>query len=243
VAEREGFLVVVPNGTRSAPGSPQRQWNAGGGANGWQCVGAQACSAKIDDTSYVRAVLDHLGSWSRLDRSAMFATGLSNGGALAHRLGCELAEVIAAIAPVGAGNQFQTTAECAPSHPVAVLQIHGTADPCWTYETTATTCLGVSGVGLKIGALESAEAWGRRNGCSSVGGAIAEPDSDGDGLSTSSITWLGCRRPIQLLRLEGGGHTYPNGKQYMPASDIGPTLRDWGAERIWAFFDANRRPR
>jgi polyhydroxybutyrate depolymerase len=142
VAERFGFVLVMPNGTRITPTSPQRTWNAGGGSAGWLCVSGNGCSTRVDDMSYLRSVLAHVKRWMHVEEKAVFATGLSNGAALAHRMACEMADQITAIAPVGGGNQFETTAMCVPAKAVAVFQIHGTQDPCWTYEESTATCLG-----------------------------------------------------------------------------------------------------
>ncbi|MDX2010071.1 MAG: PHB depolymerase family esterase [Myxococcaceae bacterium] len=240
VAEARGFVLVTPNGTRLNATSPQRQWNAGGGSGGWHCVGAQACVTGVDDVRYLDAVLDGLERWMRVDRNAVFLTGLSNGAALAHRLACERAERFAALAPVGGANQYATTRPCTPSRPVALLQVHGTADTCWTFDTSSTTCLG-GVVGRKIGALESTSAWAERNGCGSTPTEVAERDLDGDGRVTTAVSWPGCSAQTVLLRVEGGGHTWPNGRQYFPAADIGPVSKDFGSERLWDFFARNRR--
>jgi polyhydroxybutyrate depolymerase len=240
VANTRGFVLVAPSGTRVGPMSPQRQWNAGGGSTGWHCVGAQACAAGIDDAAYLDAVLDGLERWMRVDRGAVFLTGLSNGAALAHRLACERADRFAALAPVGGANQFATTRPCTPSRPVALLHIHGTQDLCWTYDTSGNTCLGVM-VGRKVGAVDSTSAWATRNGCTGGPLETVEADVDGDGRFTTALSWQGCAVETTLLRLEGAGHTWPNGRQYLPAADIGPTARDFGSERLWDFFARNRR--
>ncbi|NMD03070.1 MAG: phospholipase, partial [Bacteroidales bacterium] len=42
---------------------------------------------------------------------------------------------------------------------------------------------------------------------------------------------------VILYAVEGGGHTWPGGFQYLPAWIIGKTSRDIDAnEVIWAFF-------
>lgn len=240
VAEREGFAVIYVNGTPREAGSTNRMFNAGGGANGWQCLSGPPCQDNVDDVAYTRAVLDSVEGWLNVDPGAVFATGLSNGGAMIHRLACELSDRIAAIAPVGAGNQFSTTAVCTPEQPVAVLHVHGDGDLCWTYEESTASCLGVT-VQRKIGAMESSTGWAVRNRCVASPTVTPEDDLDGDGLRTVVMSWASCAAPVQLLRLAGAGHTYPNGFQYFAPDLIGPTLRDWGSERLWSFFDENRR--
>lgn len=242
VAEREGFIAVYPNGT-GLQGTPEsRTFNAGGGADGWQCVGGANCDTRVDEEAYVAALLDDLNAWLNVDRGATFATGLSNGAALSHKLACTMASRFAAIASVGGGNQFATTAACQPTQPVAILQIHGDADACWTYAQTATTCA-AGEFGRKVGAEESAAGWAARNGCTGGPQSTPEPDSNSDGRRTVALTWSGCRAPVTLLRVEGAGHTWPNGLQYGAESVIGPVSREWGTERIWAFFNIQRRAR
>lgn len=239
VAAREGFVVVYPEGTDFPQAPGRRTWNAGGGVEPWLCVSAGACQTGVDDLRFFTDLLEALQDWMRVDEGALFATGLSNGAAMAHRLACEMGERIAAIAPVGGANQWAATAPCEPGEPVAILQIHGTSDPCWTYEETEASCSGP--LGLKVGARESTEGWATRWECEGEPASENELDTDGDGLKTTVLTWPRCQASVRLLRLEGAGHTYPNGRQYQPESEIGPTLRDWGSERIWAFFDAHRR--
>lgn len=250
IAERRSFVLVIPNGTRSNPPAANRAWNAGGGglraAGGlWQCVGGTICDDGVDDVAYVRDVLAQLPAWTGAVPLHVYAIGLSNGGALAHRFACEAADAFLAIASVGAGNQYATSATCQPQRPVAVLAIHGTGDPCWRYDESDLTCVISSPVGYKVGALESAGGWAQRNGCTPIPVLEVEPDVDGDGIRTASATWTGCRAPVQLLTLEGAppnpatsgaGHTYPDGHQYLPVGQIGPTARDWTLERVWEFF-------
>jgi polyhydroxybutyrate depolymerase len=240
LAEREGFVLVAPNGTGTAGDPEFRTFNAGGGQGQWQCVSGLACTTGVNDEGYVRAVLDHLNGWINVDGRATFATGLSNGGALAHRLACTLSTRIVAIATVGGLNQFAATAPCQPERPVAILQIHGSADPCWTYEESDRACLAV-GSGRKVGVEASAAGWASRLGCAATPMVVREPDRNGDRLQTVSSTWRDCRAAVVSLRVEGGGHTWPNGFQYSPEAAIGPVSREWGSERIWAFFTANRR--
>jgi polyhydroxybutyrate depolymerase len=242
MAAREGVAVVYPNGTSSRLLRRVRTWNAGGGTGEWQCVSGRACKDGVDDIAYFRALFDDLARWVAVDPARIYATGLSNGGAMSHRLACEMADRVAAIAPLGGANQFAATAVCAPSRPIPVLQIHGTADPCWRYEGGPAACAQRDDK-MKIAVAESMRVWAAINGC----GPAEEPEifASEDRVETMQIRWTGCRDGAEtiLLRMEGGGHVWPGGWAYFREGIIGPMVGGWSANRaILDFFRRHRLP-
>ncbi|MBI5607590.1 MAG: hypothetical protein HY902_01770 [Deltaproteobacteria bacterium] len=240
-AQAHGFAVVLPDGTGSRVLSNVRTWNAGGGHDDWNCTSGHACQSGVNDAAYFDALLQEVGALLPIDNKRIFLTGLSNGGAMAHRLACERSAVVAAIATVGAGNQFAAAGGACPN-PVPVLHIHGTADPCWTYETSQQACSGDNN-GRKIGAEPSVAGWVARNKCSATFADEDIPDAASDGTRTTRRTWQGCSAPVQLLRVDGGGHTWPGGHPYLPTKTVGPVSQDFEANlEILKFFQANPRP-
>jgi polyhydroxybutyrate depolymerase len=241
IAGREGVAVVYPNGTGARLLANVRTWNAGGGEQGWQCVSGRACKDGVDDIAYFRALLADLARWVALDPRRVYATGLSNGGAMSHRLACQMAGRIAAIAALGGENQYATTATCAPARPVPVLQIHGTRDPCWRYAGGTAACAQRDDMS-KISVEESMRIWAALNGCQSVQAAqpAAQPMASEDGIVTERVRWAGCRAQTELIRVVGGGHVWPGGWAYLPEGVIGPMVRGWSANRvILDFFRRN----
>lgn len=106
-AEREGFIVVYPDGLDST-------WYAGPGAEGEA------------DLQFVRDLIASLESQYSIDPKRIYATGISNGGGMTNRVGCSMADVVAAIAPdSGAYNFWQ---DCNPSRLMPVLAFHGLDD-------------------------------------------------------------------------------------------------------------------
>jgi polyhydroxybutyrate depolymerase len=93
IADREGFLVVYPNGTGPLP-RRLLTWNAGDGCCGF------AMTRKVNDVGFATMVLADLEGRTPIDRARVYATGHSNGAMMAHRLAAERPELIAAIAPV-----------------------------------------------------------------------------------------------------------------------------------------------
>lgn len=244
-AEREGFAVVFPDGFPGDFLEDVRTWNAGGGANGFQCVSGLSCKNGIDDMAFLDALHEELLAVLNVDEDRVYATGLSNGGAMAHRLACERSTRFAAIAPVGAGNQLAAVQGCNIARPVPVLEIHGTADPCWTFEQSAQACAQDDGE-IKVGVAETVAGWAERNGC--AGDVVTEPlaDTVEDGMSTTRESHTGCvdGADVVLLRVENGGHTWPNGDPYASENQVGGVTRDFDADdEILAFFAAHPRAR
>lgn len=233
IAYRDGFAVAFPNGTGARLFRNLRTWNAGGGKSGFQCVSGRACRDGVDDVSYIEAMLDDISAAFQVDTSAVYFTGMSNGAAMAHRLACELAERTAAIAAVGGANQFATLASCTAS--TAVMQIHGDADPCWDYLGGERSCADRS-PGAKAGVLDTVSDWAGRNGCREMPGIEKIPDSAADGTTTTVHRYRDCTKPVVLLRIANGGHTWPGGYQYFRERRIGKMSRDFNASEVIVRF-------
>ena len=240
VATAAGFAVVLPDGTGSRPMRNIRTWNAGGGHDGWNCTSGPACRSGVDDLKYLDDLLATVRRILPVDEARIHATGISNGGAISHRWACERSQTVASIAPVGGANQFEATGGSCDG-PVAVLQIHGTADPCWTYETSENSCLGGENDGLKVGVAETIEAWRQRNGCDAETTNTPFPDVDlHDGSTATLFDYTGCATDVSLLRIDGGGHTWPGGYAYLGTERIGRVNRDFdGNGFIVEFFRAH----
>jgi len=237
IADHEGFAVAYPNGTGARFFRNVRTWNAGGGKHGFQCVSGRACRDGVDDVSYFKAMLDDIGTAFQIDTAAVNLTGMSNGAAMAHRLACELPGRVAAIAAVGGANQYATLAPCAAS--TAVLQIHGMADPCWSYPGGEISCLGGNS-GAKAGVAETVKDWARRNRCSGLTEVEKIPARNSDDTSTTIRRYLQCNKPVVLYLIRNGGHTWPGGYQYFRESRIGKMSNDFSAsEEIVKFFKAH----
>jgi polyhydroxybutyrate depolymerase len=239
-AAARGWAVVYPDGVPNRTRSERRYWNAGGGADGWRCVGGDACADGSDDVQYVRDLLDDLGTRVNVDPAAVVVTGLSNGGAMSHRLACDLSDRLAGIAPFGGGLQFTTTGTCAPERPIPVLYTHGTDDPCWPYEGGAPDCP----IGRDDGDFVSVERtladWSLVLGCSGTPTTETLPDAAEDGTKTTRITYGACAAPLVHLKVDGGGHTWPQGYAYLGERIVGRIPQDWGNEVLWDFFEAAR---
>jgi polyhydroxybutyrate depolymerase len=232
ISDREGFVVAYPDAWEKA-------WNDGRGAGG---IAAQR--EGVDDVGFACAIIDAVAGERAIDPGAVFATGISNGGFFCERLAAERADRIAAIAPVAGGMAARVAETLAPARPVSVLFMNGTKDPLVPYEGGAVAW-GLGGRGTTIPVREAAAAWGRADACK--GDPVVEdvPDRDpGDGARATRTTWSGGAEgsEVVLYTIEGGGHTWPGGAQYLPRVVIGGTCRDFQAEEVmWEFFVRHRR--
>nr|MBP9089335.1 hypothetical protein [Kofleriaceae bacterium] len=237
LANARGYAVVFPDGTGARPARNLRTWNAGGGQL-VGCVSGAACRSNVNDAQYFDDLLEQLRSSKLIDVDHVFLTGISNGAAITHRLACERNQAIRAIAAVAGTNQyFADGGTCAA--PMAVLQIHGTEDPCWPFDGGSQSCL--EDVGKKIGVAESMDGWWPRNGCTSMSSTTVLNDLDPtDGTTVALQRWQGCRKATESLIIQGGGHTWPNGNPYASEDRVGRVTRDVGSEQILQFFEDNR---
>jgi len=217
LASREGFLVAYPNGLDNS-------WNGG------VCCGVSA-ETNVDDVGFTRAVIEDLGERGCIDTARVYATGMSNGGFLSHRLACEAADVIAAAAPVAAVLGIEESA-CNPSRPIPIMQLNGTADPLVAYEG--------GGLSDSPSAQESIDGWIARDGCT------GEPEVSYENGAATCETVGECDGEVSvtLCSIEGAGHCWPG--QPCPerlGSLVGePTFDIDANEVMWELFSRTVLP-
>ena len=232
-ATSRGYAVVAPDGTGGRPLRGVRTWNAGGDE---YCASGAACARDIDDLGYTDDLLDEVQAAIPVDAGRIFATGLSNGGAMSHRLACQRADVFAAVAAVGGANQHAD--DGGPCDARAVLHLHGTLDPCWPFSGGGGDCIETEG--RKTSVDETMTGWAQRNGCATTFVDTPLPDRDpADGTTSVRRAWDGCAQPTELVIIEGGGHTWPSGWSYLERA--GTVSRDFDSNLLVDFFDAHPR--
>ncbi len=198
-ADARGYVYAYPDGTIDR--DYNRFWNA-----------TDACcnfyKADVDDVAYLTDVIAEIQAKLAIDPKRIAFVGHSNGGFMSYRMACDQAGLVAAIVSL-AGASFADPADCAPSEPVSVAQIHGTADDVIRYE-------GDRGAGRDYpGAEATAEAWATYDGCGETPSQLsAKVDVDAalkvgaDPAETSVSEWPGCKSgaTVQLWTIPKGGH-------------------------------------
>ena len=144
-----------------------------------------------------------------MDEARIYATGLSEGGFMAIKAGCSMADRIASIAPVGAA--MPKTMICLPSRPVPVVMINGTSDPVVPHGGGTEHNLQLP----IISVADSAKAWATIDRCAEKPTQTKLPAREKGGMETKVETYDGCQQGAQvvLYNVKGGGNTWPGGEQ------------------------------
>lgn len=192
LADQRGFLVAAPEGTTDEEGDSF--WNA-----------SDACcdfhGSEVDDSAHLSRMIETMVAEHGADPARVYVVGHSNGGFMALRFACEHAEQVAAVASLA--GAMDAGAECEPSRPVSVVQVHGDDDP--TVRFDGGTINGAPHTSAK----ETVALWRRLDDCGARSNSGDRIDADAlvDGDDLAATAWR-CAEDttVALWRIEGGGH-------------------------------------
>jgi polyhydroxybutyrate depolymerase len=214
VADRHGFIVVYPSAIK---GSGPLVWDFG------RERGASA------DVPFIADLIERISASHNIDRTRIYANGLSNGGGMSFALSCTMSDRIAAVGLVG--TAFTVPWEwCTDDRPVAMIAFHGTGDTSTPYHGGRTW---VAPRGRAFPSIPAYVAhWARRNRCG-VEQAEARVAAD---VTRRSYTSCANGATVQFYTIERGGHTWPGGGP-LPEWFVGSTTRSIDASEVmWEFF-------
>jgi len=228
LSEKEGFLVAAPDGLPALPRLPAsfrmnpRLWNSGQ-------LNANMPRAKINDISFVKALLDDIAYRTSVDKNRIYATGHSNGAGMTFKIGAELSSHFAGIATVMGLN---TSEGAEPTIALPTLMLIGTRDPLnpidggerqlpWGKSTLPPISHGI-------------QAWSQSLNCTTP--AVQERDDDQVTIERFNQCRDGANYTIWYLK--GQGHAWPGGQDSgLPDSVMGPNITRVNAtDLIWQFF-------
>lgn len=224
-AAREGFLVVYPEGT-SRFGDTLLTWNAG------HCCG-HAMNKRVNDVGFINALIDKLIKDYPVDPKRVYATGMSNGGMMTHRLGIELSNRFAAIAPVVAtvfGDEKR------PAYPVSAIIINGMLDRSVPWQgglPGGRAAKAWDGTPARP-APEQAAFWARANGCANA----PEKLDRGPLIRWRYVCPDG--RAVESYLVRDNGHAWPGGQAGSRRGDR-PSASLKATDVIWEFFKAHAK--
>ncbi len=213
LAETKRFIFVQPNGLKDSTG--HLYWNATDTCCDYDGSG-------MDDAGYLRALVEGLTSRYNVDTNRIYFIGHSNGGAMANRMACQHADLVAGIVNMGGFNHFDQS-RCQPSEPVHTLHIGGTNDPIYQGETMRNG-------NTRPGLLTTVESWTRLNG-HDMTMATEEKTLDLEnlpGMDTQVTRYAGGAQggAVELWSTVGGAHT-PSPRSSSGSTEMAIQTIDW----------------
>lgn len=228
-ADKEGFILVVPNGTGIFK-NKFLTWNVKFGFG-------YAKKKNINDIEFVQKIIANLESNLRINSKRIFAAGISNGGILCHFLAAHLSDKIAAIAPIVAcvGGKENSEQDYilppSPSDPVSIIAFNGLIDKHIPYSGGIQK----KSVGSPVyvsSAQEMLSFWTKANQCT------FGPQVETNNLNKyKKITYdqgINNSEVVQYL-IFNQGHAWPGGKKPRIMADA-PSKTVKATDLLWDFF-------
>jgi polyhydroxybutyrate depolymerase len=180
-----------------------------------------------EDVTFIADLIDSVQRTHNIDRARIYANGLSNGGGLSFLLSCTMPDRIAAVGLVAAAHLFSWNL-CRDLRPVPMIAFHGTADDAALYGGGRSWV-----ASIPFPSVPNVTArWAGRNHCAPT------PVESRVSSDVVRIEYPECssNAPVVLYRIDGGGHTWPGGRD-LPEWFAGKTTQTIDASSLmWEFF-------
>ena len=234
-ADKEGFIVVYPYGTRSKSLSAP-SWNSK------FCCG-DALSSNEDDVGFISLLIDKLKDEYSVDGNKVYVTGFSNGAMMTNILGVTLSEKVTAIATVAGsvGGRVEDSDEALEGEvekeyifidksykSIPVIIFHGRNDRSVPFE---------GGIDKKkaynfAGAYDSVNFWLENNACDKHPAQIEKKDE------YTKEVYNGCEGNGEIVFFAvNSGHVWPGGAfevvKVLTRKSVSAT------NEIWDFFSTH----
>lgn len=227
VADKNDYVVIIPNGYSPFPSGKLATWNAG------NCCG-NARDLNIDDISFFKAMIEKTKNQIQIDSKKIFTSGMSNGAMMSYRLACEMSDVFSGIASVAGTDNTKT---CSPTKPISIFHTHAKDDDHVKYQGG----IGAGAVDKQFitefkSVTETIQKWVQLNQCQ----PIAKRTSEGKGFSCERYEDCKGGAVVQLCVTETGGHSWPGGKAPRMARKKNIFQGFSATEKNWEFFSGIR---
>jgi polyhydroxybutyrate depolymerase len=230
-----GITTVFPDGWKGA----------------WHPVRPPDGAPELDDSRFLTELATHVEGLGAARSWPVFLAGISQGARYAEHIARNgLLPVTGLFLVAGTALEVSRRMAPVPQLRASMILVMGTGDPTSPYAGGRLTRRGVTGQLLKRRAVKHGELpgedlvagaeavvadWAAGNGITvggvAVTGSIARPEIEelpavpGD-LPVTKKAWTrpGCH-PAVLYRIDGGGHGWPGGPQFLPARVVGPIAK------------------
>jgi len=227
-----GVTTVFPNGWREA----------------WHPARPPDGQPHLDDARFLLELTTHLEGLGAASSWPILLTGLSQGARYAEHVARHgLLPVAGLFLVAGTGLEFSRRQSPVPQLRASMTLVLGTGDRTTPYEGGRLIRRGLTGLrqkrrAAKHGELQDedivlgAEAlmvdWAAANGIT-TGPVTEELDTPPGDLPVTRRSWTKPgAHPVTLYRIDGGGHGWPGGPQFLPAGAIGPITKNLDATAL-----------
>lgn len=194
-----------------------------------------------DDVGFMDKLIDQMIADYNVDPTRVYFAGMSNGGLMTLRLAMEMSHRIAAIG-VATASLTPFTQKKKPEHPVPMILMNGTKDKITPYD--GGEVMGRKGKILSTD--ETIAFYLELNDCAGVPVVEDMPDTNRRDRTTArkfSYGPKGKAAQVVLIKIDGGGHTWPGYPAGLYNLLVGRTSQDFSAtEKVLEFCKPHSRP-
>jgi polyhydroxybutyrate depolymerase len=204
----------------------------------WHPARPPAEEPSLDDVLFLSTLGSHLEAIGVAQAWPVFLAGISNGALFAEHVARHgLLPVTGLFLVAGTALDFSRRVMPRPVLRTTVTCVMGTSDPSIPYQGGPLARRGLPGMMLRrrmarhgelpgeavvAGAEDTCGDWASANGITTYPSVDEMPAAQDDpAVTRKSWSAPGCR-PVTLYRVDGGGHGWPGGPQFLPARVIGP---------------------
>ena len=221
-ADKQKFVVIYPVAVR-------KNWNDSK-REGTQDV------QNINDVDFIKKLINLCQKKHHIDDKQVFIVGMSNGGAMAYRLSCELADKITAIAAISSFMPSALQENCKPAAAIPLLIMNGTEDPLIPMHGGHLHFRDKI-LGNILSVQEIIKLWSTINACQEHQQIDIAPVANEDTHAEKVIYQdKNNNTLIEQYIIHGGGHTWSGSKQYLPKALIGKASQAIDASEILCHF-------
>jgi polyhydroxybutyrate depolymerase len=231
-ADADGFAVAYPEALDAPRRENLRQWN-------FYFNGAHSdTDTSPDDVGFLRQLITSLQATLQADPKKIYVTGTSAGGLMAIRVGVELSDLVAAIAPLSGSLRQGGIGVAVPAArgPVSVIMLHADRDQILPY------CGGYGADSQDT----TFNYWVAADTASTLDTTTALCDGNGNPTSVNEKDATGgaSNTEVKFYRLIGADHfaVYNNADLSLFNPNFNATTGTLANDIVWNFFAAHPKP-
>lgn len=226
-SDEESFIVVFPE---ALPLDTTQPSNFKRNPNVWNDGSTRKKNTHIDDSAFLRQVIEEVSQRYKVDPKGIYMTGFSNGASMTFKAGIDLSNLLAAIAPVS-GHLWLKNPR--PKRVISLMLITGDSDPMNPLKggraTNPWSPLGHHSQPME----DSVKIWAQ---------LLKENDKnavvvDLNGVKIKRYGPNSSGQEALFIVVPGQGHEWPGSDRLLPLKTSGPNVKIYNATNaIWDFF-------